>query len=130
MSNSIALIQPMTEGDLDAVMTIQAAAYQESLREGREIFEQRLTFYKDGCRMALFEDRPVGYLISHPWRLDTAPDLNRPLEQSGVEPDGFYIHDTAVNAPQAPKGTGSALAQTALCLAQQSGYTALLPIAQ
>ena len=57
-----------------------------------------------------------GYLISHPWRCDDPPKLDRPLGAIPADADGSYLHDLALQP--STRGAGAGRAALALVLRQ------------
>ena len=59
--------------------------------------KQRL--YHNGAYLLEVNERPAGYVLSHPWRLDDLPALDRLLGALPPEPDTYYITDHYLNYP-------------------------------
>jgi GNAT superfamily N-acetyltransferase len=47
----------------------------------------------------------MGYAISYPWRIDSAPPLNALIDEIPADADVIYLHDLALH-PEA-RGTGA-----------------------
>ncbi|MFN3536557.1 MAG: GNAT family N-acetyltransferase, partial [Brevundimonas sp.] len=88
--------RPMTDADLAGVLQVAAEAFPDH-PEDRACFENRLGLYPAGCRVLADEAGEVaGYLVSYPWVLDAAPDLNALLPGLPEAPEVLYLHDLAL----------------------------------
>jgi ribosomal protein S18 acetylase RimI-like enzyme len=85
----------MTGYDLDAVEKI-AAAVHPGLYEAPEVLAERQELYRNGAYLLEINERPAGYVLSHPWRWGTLPALNTRLGALPEAPDTYYLHDLAV----------------------------------
>jgi GNAT superfamily N-acetyltransferase len=85
----------MTGYDLGAVETI-AAAVHPGFFEAPEVLAERQRLYRNGCYLLEVGDRPVGYVLSHPWRADAIPPLNTLLEAIPADAATYYLHDLAL----------------------------------
>jgi len=112
-------IRPMNYSDLDAVMKIQSMAYIPQYCESREVYEDKFAKYPDGCWVAEIDDYVVGYVISHPYLLDSPPKLDAVMDDIPQNPDCYFIHDVAINPEYKGKGIGSALCEKAKSLAKE-----------
>jgi GNAT superfamily N-acetyltransferase len=74
--------------------------------EDLAVFAERQRLYPDGARLLELEGIPSGYILSHPWRFRTLPDLNALLGSIPDAADTFYLHDLALLP--AARGTGAA----------------------
>lgn len=85
----------MTGYDLRAVEQIAAAVHPD-LYEAPDVLAERQRLYRNGCYLLEIGDRPVGYVLSHPWRRGMLPALNALL--GGIPPDAdtYYLHDLAL----------------------------------
>jgi GNAT superfamily N-acetyltransferase len=85
----------MTGYDIDAVFDIANRVHPDFF-EARAILAERQELYRNGCYLLEVSEKPAGYVLSHPWRLGSLPELNAPL---GALPEGaesYYIHDLAL----------------------------------
>ena len=85
----------MTGYDLDAVARIAGVVHPD-FYEAPEVLAERQRLYPHGSYLLEVNERPAGYVLSHPWRLGTLPALNAELGQLPAEPDTYYIHDLAL----------------------------------
>jgi GNAT superfamily N-acetyltransferase len=97
--------RPMIEADLNGVATIAVIAFPDHF-EGQPMFANRLALAAQGCFVLADGDaEPMGYAISYPWRIDSAPPLNTLIEAIPTDADVIYLHDLALD-PGA-RGTGA-----------------------
>jgi GNAT superfamily N-acetyltransferase len=97
--------RPMTGADLDRVAAIALIAFPDHF-EGRPMFANRLELAARGCFvLAEGDGEPMGYAISYPWRIDSAPPLNALIDEIPADADVIYLHDLALH-PEA-RGTGA-----------------------
>jgi ribosomal protein S18 acetylase RimI-like enzyme len=85
----------LTGYDLPAVEEI-AAAVHPAFPESAEVLAEKQSLYHNGAYLLEVNERPAGYVLSHPWRLDDLPPLDRLLGALPPEPDTYYIHDIAL----------------------------------
>lgn len=95
----------MTTLDLPAVETI-AAAVHPAFPEDLAVFVERLALYPEGARFLEMNGQPAGYVLAHPWRDGTLPNLNALLGALPDAADTFYLHDLAL--VNGARGTGAA----------------------
>lgn len=100
----------MRAGDIAAVAAIAGAVHPDH-PERPEVFAERLALAPEGCLMLAGGATPLGYLLSHPWRLDRGPPaLDSLLGALPEAPDAWYLHDIAL----LPQARGQGLAAAAL----------------
>ncbi len=85
----------MTGYDVDAVAKIAAVVHPD-LFETPEVLAERQRLYHFGAYLLEVNERPAGYVLSHPWALGTLPRLNTLLGELPPAPDTYYIHDLAL----------------------------------
>ena len=85
----------MTGYDVDAVAEIAAVVHPD-LFETPEVLAERQRLYHFGAYLLEVNERPAGYVLSHPWALDALPRLNTRLGELPSAPDTYYIHDLAL----------------------------------
>lgn len=105
MIRPVARWRPMTLADLDAVETI-ATHVHPGFFEAPEVFAERQVLYPKGTLLLEVDDKPAGYILSHPWRFRQLPALNSLLAEIPQDADTYYLHDLAL-LPRA-RGTGAA----------------------
>lgn len=114
--------RPMTVRDLPAIDRL-AQRIHPDYPEDAGVFAERLQLYPAGCWVCEQAHEPVGYAVSHPWRVDAAPKLNALLDALPAPADAYYLHDIALLAEQ--RGAGLATGIVALLL--QHARTAKFP---
>jgi ribosomal protein S18 acetylase RimI-like enzyme len=85
----------MTGYDVAAVSAI-AASVHPNFPESDEVLAERQVLYHHGTYLLEVNERPVGYVLSHPWMLGTLPALNTQLGSIPASVDTYYIHDLAL----------------------------------
>ena len=85
----------MTGYDLAAVSAI-AAEVHPNFPETDEVMAERQLLYPFGTYLLEVNERPVGYMLSHPWMLGSLPPLNTLLGALPEQPDTYYLHDVAL----------------------------------
>lgn len=85
----------MTAYDLPAVETI-AGVVHPGCYEAPEVLAERQRLYRNGCYLLEVGERPAGYVLSHPWRADRPPALNRLLGELPAPATTYYLHDLAL----------------------------------
>ena len=89
------LWRSMTGYDLGAVETI-AATVHPGYYEAPEVLAERQQLYFSGTYLLEINERPAGYVLSHPWRYGALPALNSLLGELPADADTYYIHDLAL----------------------------------
>jgi GNAT superfamily N-acetyltransferase len=114
----------MRIGDVAAVSAISDAVHGR-YTERPEVYAERLRLYPAGCHLLERDGKPVGYLVSHPWRGDRPPPLDAMMGALPVDADHYYLHDLAL-LPEA-RGLGAAGAAIELVVAQAraEGFAAI-----
>lgn len=85
----------MSGYDIDAVSTI-AGKVHPGFYESVEVLAEKYALYHNGCYLLEVNEKPAGYVLSHPWRLGDLPPLNTLLGALPETPDTYYIHDLAL----------------------------------
>lgn len=119
----------MTGDDIDAVVTVAAAAFPDHF-EARGCFEERLALNPRGCLVLAEPDGPAqGYLIAYPWPVDSAPPLNGRLATLPPSAAVLYLHDLAL----LPTARGGGHARTGVsrvaALARADGWPTIALVA-
>jgi len=89
--------------DLAAVHAL-ADRIHRNHREAITVFAERLSLFPRGCRVLARDGQVGGYVISHPWHLDSAPKLDTLIWALPADPDCLYLHDIAIDAPYRRSG--------------------------
>lgn len=85
----------MTGYDMSAVESI-ASEVHPGFHETPEVLAERQQLYRNGCYLLEVGDRPVGYLLSHPWREGAVPALNSLIGTIPADANTYYLHDLAL----------------------------------
>lgn len=85
----------MTGYDLDAVGQIAEIVHPDFF-EAPEVLAERQLLYHFGAFLLEVNERPAGYVLSHPWILGSLPRLNTLLGQLPEGSDTYYLHDLAL----------------------------------
>lgn len=85
----------MSALDLGAVEAI-AEVVHENFYEAPAVLAEKRSLYPNGAHILEIGERPVGYVLSHPWKRDAIPALNTLLGAIPPDADTFYIHDLAL----------------------------------
>ena len=86
----------MRADDLPAVAGIAEAVHPDH-PERPAVFAERLALAPAGCLMLAAGSAALGYVLSHPWRLDLGPPaLDSLLGALPAAPDAWYLHDIAL----------------------------------
>ena len=87
--------QPLEKQNIESLNKI-ADQIHTNVPERPEVFAEKMRLFPVGCRGLIFENRLVGYGISHLWNLNDIPSLNEFLKQLPENPNCIYIHDVVV----------------------------------
>lgn len=68
------------------------------------VFTERLALFPRGCRVLARDGQIGGYVISHPWHLDSAPKLDTLIWALPADADCLYLHDIVIDAPYRRSG--------------------------
>lgn len=121
-------LRAMREADAAAVLALQQAAYPASHHESWAVLGRKLALWPAGCWVAEDESGLLGYLFSHPGRLDAPPLLHAELSLP-AQPDAYAIHDLALHPRARGRGLAGQLVACALQQAQAAGLDALSLVA-
>jgi ribosomal protein S18 acetylase RimI-like enzyme len=119
----------MQEGDLPAVLAIQADLFTEDLQEDISILRRRCELFPEGCWAIRDQGRVVGYLVSNPWTLACPPMLGTLLPALPDEPDCIYLHDVGIAKSMKGRGVGSTVVSTFMAFARAKGFAAISLVA-
>lgn len=118
----------MSGMDMAAVDAI-AAAVHPTLFETPAVLDERRALYPHGAHLLELGERPVGYVLSHPWLLGTLPALNAPLGALPEAPDTYYIHDLALLPLVRRVGAATAMVVALMRHAEARGFATLSLVA-
>jgi ribosomal protein S18 acetylase RimI-like enzyme len=96
----------MSALDIGAVEAIAARVHPD-FHERAEVLAERVALYPPGAHLLEIGERPVGYVLSHPWAADAVPALDTPLGALPAAPDTYYFHDLALLPVARRVGAGS-----------------------
>src|SRR3569832_1635123 len=85
----------LTGYDMPAVEKIAAQVHPDFF-ESLDVLAERQQLYFHGTYLLEVNERPAGYVLSHPWRYGDLPPLNTLLSALPEAPDTYYIHDLAL----------------------------------
>src|ERR1700748_2226256 len=85
----------MSDLDLGAVVAIAEIVHKD-FYESPEVLGERRRLYPNGAHLLEIGERPVGYVLSHPWPANTIPALNVLLGAIPENADAYYMHDLAL----------------------------------
>lgn len=100
----------MSALDIGAVEAIAAQVHKD-FYEHPEVLAERVALYPHGAHLLEIGERPVGYVLSHPWRMDAVPALDSPLGALPESADGYYLHDLALLPVARRIGAGGAMVE-------------------
>ncbi|HYD68432.1 GNAT family N-acetyltransferase [Azospirillum sp.] len=121
MGTNGAVWRPMTAADLDTVLRIAERVHVD-YPESPAVFEERLSLYPAGCRVAEIGGDAVGYAVLHPGRLGAPPALDTLLGGLPDPADCLYLHDVALLTQARGHGLGEAVLAVAEDLARAGGW--------
>lgn len=115
------IVRPMLAADVDAVLNIQADAYQDYIQEEERVISARLHTAPDTAWVVQTGQGVQAYLVTYPSRLGLLTSLGDNF-QCAADPDCLYFHDLAVAAEAGGRGMGQALIDEAFRYAEDQGY--------
>lgn len=123
-------IRQLETGDIDAVLAIQTACYPAHLIESAEALLAKSRLSPSSCWLAYENDRPLGYLFSHPWQGKIPPALDFPLACLPDQADCFFLHDLAIHPVARGCGAADKLLRHAMqwARAQRFSWTMLVAV--
>lgn len=118
----------MTAYDLPAVQAIADTVHVE-FYERAEVLAERQRLYHNGCYLLEIAEKPVGYVLSHPWTYATLPPLDTLLGQLPQHPDTYYIHDLCLLPVARRIGAAGKIVSALVKHAAAQGYPTLTLVA-
>ncbi len=85
----------MTGYDMAAVAEIAGIVHPD-FYEAPEVLAERQRLYFPGSYLLEVNERPAGYVLSHPYAYGELPKLNALLGELPAGADTYYIHDLAL----------------------------------
>lgn len=119
----------MQEGDIPAVLRIQAQVYAAEVLEDEAVIRSRLQAFPQLAWVAEDADGVCAYLFAYHSRVGKVTPLDGEFEQYD-EPNCLYLHDLAVAPRAGGRGVGPALVRRNLEQARSSRlrYSALVSV--
>jgi len=118
----------MQPADLDRVFEIAEIVHPD-FPEDRTVFANRLSLFAPGCLCLERDGRTAGYLVSHPVRQDSPPQLNSELADLPPDADCYYLHDLALLPELRGGGNGRQAALMVVEIARAHGFDRIALIA-
>ena len=97
--------------------------------ESLEVLAERQRLYFHGTYLLEVNERPAGYVLSHPWRFGDLPALNSLLGDLPAGADTFYIHDLALLPVARRIGAASFITEALAKHARAHGYPTMSLVA-
>lgn len=122
-------LRPMEEGDLAAVLDVQAACYPPAMQEPADVVLARLRASADTVLVACDALGVCAYLFAYPSRLGKVTPLGGAFALA-ADADTLYLHDLAVTPRAAGRGLARALVARLLGEARARGllHSALVSV--
>ncbi len=118
----LATLRPLRHEDLADVFALQDDSYPPALRDSVEALASRLQLADGCCHLADLDQRPVGYILAHPWVGMQPPAVDTVLSlPPGDAPKVVYVHDLSVSAAAKGSGLGACLLDAALDAGRRGG---------
>ena len=118
----------LTGYDMPAVEKI-AAAVHPGFFESLEVLTERQAIYFHGTYLLEVNERPAGYVLSHPWRSGDLPPLNTLLRDLPGDADTYYIHDLALLPVARRIGAASFITEALAKHARAHGFPTMTLVA-
>jgi len=118
----------MSAYDLDAIVgiaeTVHAAFY-----EAPEVLAEKQALYPTGAHLLEIGERPVGYVLSHPYSHDAVPALDARLGALPADADTYYLHDLALLPVARRMGAGQFITEVLARHAAARGFATMSLVA-
>jgi GNAT superfamily N-acetyltransferase len=101
-------VRPIGAADWPDILAIQVSAYGPALIETEAVLRSKASPLPAACFVATRGDRPLAYLLAHPYPPDAWPCLDTPLADPGPT-DNLLLHDLAVHARARGQGAAASL---------------------
>lgn len=118
----------LTGYDMPAVVQIAASVHPDFF-ETPEVLAERQRLYFHGAYLLEVNERPAGYLLSHPWRAGDIPPLNALLGELPAGSDTYYIHDLALLPVARRIGAASFITEALAKHARAHGFATMTLVA-
>ena len=118
----------LTGYDMSAVEQI-AAVVHPGFFEAPEVLAERQRLYHNGAYLLEVNERPTGYVLSHPWVLGDLPPLNTLLGSIPADADTYYLHDLALLPVARRVGAASFIVEALAKHARARGFPTMSLVA-
>jgi GNAT superfamily N-acetyltransferase len=115
-----AILRPMLDADLHAVLAVQAACYPPPMQEPGEVVLARLRCAPSTTLVACDADGVCAYAFAYPSKLGRITPLHAGFTPA-PDADTLYVHDLAVHPRAHGQGLGRQLAQALFGAARREG---------
>ncbi len=113
-------ILPISDADWPAIDQIQIESFSVTAIESVPVLRSIVDRSPSTCFLAR-TDRPVGYVLAHPWRSNELPPLKAELGPLPENPEALFIHDLAVSPNARGSRIGRHLVKRVLAEARSAG---------
>ncbi|MET9479819.1 GNAT family N-acetyltransferase [Streptomyces sp. NPDC006638] len=130
--NDDARVRPISEGDWDGIVALEAGAYTAlGLSEERSALESRVRASPGTCFALDAEQRLAGYVLALPYPEHGYPDLTRAEETAAVRASraNLHLHDLVIEEGLRGRGLAKTLLHHLLATARAEGYERISLIA-
>ena len=118
----------LTAYDLADVQAIADAVHLD-FHERPEVLAERQRLYHNGCYLLEIREKPVGYVLSHPWTHASLPPLDTLLGTLPARPDTYYIHDLCLLPVARRIGAAAQILDALAKHAEAEGYASMSLVA-
>src|ERR1700760_4472740 len=118
----------LTGYDMPAVET-SAGTVHPNCFGSLAVLSERQRIYFHGAYLLEVNERPAGYVLSHPWRLGDLPPLNALLRELPADADTYYIHDLALLPVARRIGAASFITEALAKHARAHGFATMSLVA-
>lgn len=122
------IVRPIGAADWPDILAIQVSAYGPALIETEAVLRSKAAPLPAACFVATRGDRPLAYLLAHPYPPDAWPSLGAPLADPGPT-DNLLLHDLAVHARARGLGAAAGLMSAVTDAARRQAFRTLSLVA-
>ncbi len=122
-------IGQIRDADWPEIMAVQASAFPTTPLESSAVLRSKWLVSPQTCFASRAGDGAIlGYLLAHPWPVQSAPPLFEVLEHSSPG-NNLFLHDLAVRASAQGRGIGQALVARLYEAAREHGFASVSLVA-